>query len=52
MLFLHADWLVQKWLANIIHLWAAEETNLYVYNVNSDHFLLEQQKKKIVFVSV
>ena len=40
-LFLHADWLVQKWLANIIHLWAAEETKLYVYNnLNSNHFLL------------
>ena len=51
-LFVHIDWLVQKWLANTIHLQADGETKLCINNLISDHFYYTDKKLTNFLVSM
>ena len=52
MLFARADWLVRKWLASTIHLWAAEETKSRVKSLISDHFSVNWTEKMNYFFGI
>ena len=48
-LFGHADYLVQKWMASTIHLQAANETKLHVKSLISDHFFGILEERNLFF---